>query len=256
MPKRFIATFDQHYGFQRRNGHKYPIHDEAAWGAVVEFAKDFKPHTWIHGGDLIDCASISHWNKGKPGQTEGMRLLRDAEEGRKIYLDPVEAIVGKGDLIYITGNHERFLTDLIDEMPSLEGFVDLDHLLHLNRWDVIPQGGGYALGKLYFVHGDQLKGGEHIAKAAVTTYERNIRFGHYHTAQTFTKTSPIDAKLGKTGVAVPCLCSKDVVYGKGQPNRWVQGFQWGYVHDDGMFSDYTSIITNGQFTALGRTYRG
>lgn len=253
--KKFIATYDLHFGFQRRNGHKVPIHDIKAWNAAMAFAKDFRPDTWIHGGDLLDLGVVSHWNKTKPGQIEGLRLIADAEEGRKLFIEPVEELV-KGDKIYITGNHERFLTDLTDEMPSLEGIIDLNHLLKLNKWKVIPQGGGYSLGKLYFIHGDQIRGGEHSAKQAVLNFERNIRFGHFHTYAVYTKTSPIDTKLGKTGIALPCLCTKDVNYGQGKPNRWMQGFSYGYVYEGGAFNDYVVTIIDGKCVVNGKLYKG
>jgi hypothetical protein len=34
------------------------------------------------------------------------------------------------------------------------------------------------------------------------------------------------------------------------------GFNYGYIHDDGTFTDYTPIIVNGRFTANGKTYVG
>ena len=254
--QRFLATFDLHYGHERRGGHKVDLHDPKAWAAVMKFAQDFKPHTWIHGGDMLDCSVISHHNHGKPGATEGMKLLADATEGRAMFIEPVEKLMGNGKLIYIVGNHEDWLTDLTEQIPSLEGIVDLKTLLKLDKWLIIPQGGAYNLGKLTFVHGDQLKGGEGVAKAAVIAYERSIRFGHFHTAQLFTKTSVIDYKNAKTGMAIPCLCTKNPKYGAGMPNRWTQGFLFGYVEDDGMFNDTLVIINNGRFVVHGKAYKG
>ena len=223
----------------------------------MKFAADFKPHTWIHGGDMLDCGVISHHNHGKPGATEGLKLLADATEGRKLFIEPVEKIVGsKGKLVYIIGNHEDWLTDLTDQIPSLEGLIDLKTILKLDKWTIIPQGGVYSLGKLAFVHGDQLKGGEWVTKAAVIAYEKSIRFGHFHTYSAYSKTSALDYKLGKTGVAVPCLCSKTPKYGEGAPNRWMQGFNFGWVNSDGTFSDYVAIITNGSFIWNGKIYSG
>ena len=252
--ERFIATWDLHYGHERRGGHKVALHDPKAWGAVMKFAQDFKPQRWIHGGDMLDCGVISHHNARKPGRTEGLKLLADAEEGRKMFILPVEALTS--NLIYIVGNHEAWLEDVTDEHPALEGIIDLSALLHLQKWKIIPQGHVYNRGKLTFAHGDQIKGGEHVAKAAVISYERSIRFGHHHTAQLYTKTSPLDYKLAKTGMAVPCLCTKDPKYGEGKPNRWMQGFLYGYFHPNGWFNDYMVTILDGKFVVDGRLYRG
>lgn len=252
--KKFIFAPDIHFGWERKNGHKVSIHDMKAVDVMMAFAKEFKPDVFILGGDTLDNNSIAHHNKGKPGRVEGFRLLIDAQDCRKAIIEPIEAL-GANELVFITGNHERFLADMVEEIPGLEGILDIKPLLKLDKWEVIPQGGHFNLGKLTFVHGDQLSGGEHIAKAAVIAYERNIRFGHVHTHQTYTKTSPIDYKNAKTGIAVPCLCKKDPSYGRGKPNKWVQGFNFGYVMKDGTFNDYVVTIIDGKAVINGKVYK-
>lgn len=251
----FAFLTDLHYGYERRHGHKVPLHDIRAFNAAYGFLKDFKPDILIVGGDFLDCGAVSHHNKGAKRSTEGLRLLADATDLRREVLAPLEAL--KADkMVYIVGNHEDWIEDLIEENPGIEGLVDLRKMLGLEKWQVVPQGGYYNLGKLTFMHGDQLSGGEHVAKAAVVAWERSVRFGHVHTFQTYTKVSPIDEKLGRTGVAVPCLCSKGPKYGEGKANRWVQGFNYGYIHSDGSYNDYVAIITNGRTTVHGKVYRG
>lgn len=252
---KFLFATDLHWGYERRNGHKYPLHDEKAWNCVLQFAQDFKPNEVILGGDVLDCGAVSHHNKKKPGNTEGLRLLADAKECRALVIEPLEDLKAK-KFTYITGNHERWLEDLVVAIPGLEGIVDLKSILGLKHWDIIPQGGAYNLGKLTFVHGDQLSGGEHIAKAAVIAYERSIRFGHMHTAQLYTKTSPLDYKNAKTGMAVPCLCGKSPHYGKGKPNKWMQGFNFGYIDAKGQFNDYLVTIIDGRCVINGKEYKG
>jgi hypothetical protein len=186
---------------------------------------------------------------------EGLRLLADADELSLEVMRPLEAL-GAKTMRYHIGNHEDWIDDLIEENPGIEGLVDIRKLLSLDEWDVITQGKYSTLGKLTFMHGDQLKGGANIAKSAVTDWERSVRFGHYHTFQAHTKVSPMDEKLGRTGVSVPCLCSKSPKYGEGRANSWVQGFNYGYVHPDGSYNDYVAIITNGRTMVHGKTYKG
>lgn len=233
-----------------------PLHDTKALGVALKFIEDFKPNHIILGGDMLDCGSISHHNHGKPGAVEGFRLLGDAKELQEALIKPLERLRTKS-LTYIVGNHEDWLTDLVEQIPALEGIVDVASILSLSsRWKIVPQGEAFKLGKLIFVHGDQIKGGEHSAKWAVQAYEANVRFGHHHTFQAFTKTSAIDAN-GHTGVAVPCLCRKGPRYGGGSPNKWMQGFSWGYVGGpNGTFNDYTTIIVNGAATINGKAYFG
>lgn len=252
---KFAFITDLHYGFERRNGHKVPLHDIRAFNATLAFLKDFKPDTLIVGGDFLDCGSISHHNKHAKRSVEGLRLLSDADDLRAEVLDKLEALK-PSKLVYIVGNHEDWIEDLIEENPGIEGLVDLKKMLRLDKWQVVPQGGYYNLGKLTFLHGDQLSGGDHVAKAAVVAWERSIRFGHVHTYQTYTKVSPIDEKLARTGIAVPCLCTKGPKYGEGKANRWVQGFNYGFIHADGSYNDYVAIITNGKTCINGKVYRG
>lgn len=254
--EKFVALWDAHWGYERSGGHRVPLHDPKAISVAMQFVADFKPDHVILGGDILDCGAVSHHRKGKAGQTEGLRILSDAKECREAIIEPLEKLV-KGRLVYHIGNHEDWLQDVIDEMPALEGIVDVKPLLKLERrWEVIAQGKTSRIGKLHFAHGDTVKGGQNPALAAVTNYERNIRFGHFHTFQMATKTTPVDAN-GHTGISVPCLCKKDPAYGENLPNKWMQGFLWGYVNGpEGLFNDYVTVIVNGKAIVNGRLYKG
>lgn len=255
--EKFVFLTDIHWGYERDGSrHKVPLHDQRAVSVAMQFIADFKPDHVVLGGDTLDCGSISHHRRGRTGQLEGLRLLAEAKECREAVIQPLEKLI-KGRLIYHVGNHEDWLKDLTDELPSLEGIVDVRPLLGLGeRWEVVEQGKASKLGKLTFVHGDTVKGGQNPALAAVTNYERNIRFGHFHTFQIATKTTPIDAN-GHTGIAVPCLCKKGHAYGQGAPNKWMQGFLWGYVDGpSGIFADYVSVIVNGKAIINDKIYVG
>lgn len=254
--QKFVALYDLHMGYERRGGHKVALHDPKALSVAMQFIEDFEPDNVILGGDMLDCGAVSHHHRGRGGEVEGLRIVSDAEELIEKVIEPIESAV-PGRLVYHTGNHEDWLNDLSAEMPGLGGMVDVRSVLGLSdRWEVIPVGEASRLGKLVFVHGDQIKGGEHSAKAATVAYESNIRFGHHHTFQIYTKTAAIDAN-GHTGIAVPCLCKKGPRYGGGAPNRWMQGFLWGYTGGPkGSFNDYVSVIIQGSATINGKTYVG
>ena len=104
--QKFAFLTDLHYGFERRNGHKVPLHDQRAIDAALSFLGDFKPDTLILGGDILDCGAISHHNHGKPGRTEGLRLLADADTCSTNFIQPLKALRPK-TVVYITGNHEE-----------------------------------------------------------------------------------------------------------------------------------------------------
>lgn len=255
-PQSFLFATDLHYGYERVGGHKRPLHDPKAMACFLAAVASFKPDRVILGGDILDCGAISHHNKGKSGRTEGLRLLQDVEECQSLFISRLETSV-LGELDFIMGNHEWWLDDQMDEIPGLKGMLSVRRLLNLGpRWTVHPQGSQLDWGKLTFIHGDQLSSGEHCAKNAVTLYERSIRFGHLHTHQVYTKNTPNSRQLAKTGMAVGCLCRKDPSYGRGRPNRWVQGFVYGWVWPDGHYHDIHATILNGRTVVNGRVIRG
>ena len=256
--KRYVNLFDAHWGTERVSGHTKNLHDPACLDAVLAFMSDFKPHHLNLGGDMLDCGSISHWQKGKARSTEGMRLLNDAEGLRNDFLKPARETVVRDDhsLVYIRGNHESWIEDWVDENPTLEGIVDLDRLLGLTPtgWKIILQGGHVKMGKMYIIHGDQFKPNMNIAKKVVETYQRNVHFGHFHTSQSYTTIAPLDDEP-KQGVAVPCLCRRNPGYANSSPNRWMQGFEYGYLLPDGSFFNSTALRINNKFVINGKVYR-
>jgi len=253
--QKFIALYDIHWGFERRDRKKVPIHAPKALAAVAKFAQDFKPDHLLWGGDILDCGAISHHNRKKRLAVEDLRLAEDAA-GLRDYMSAIRSTQPKGSSeYYLLGNHEDWLRDVVEEYPALAGILDIRPLLRLPpSVGVADVGGSISLGKLVFLHGDQLKGGDYAAKRAVEVYARNIRFGHFHQYQVASRCSPLDAGDVHTAVSVPCLCRRDMAYGGGAPNRWSQGFLWGYIGAAG-FSDYVSIITKRGFVALDREYK-
>lgn len=256
---RFVALFDIHYGFERLSTRHYKaIHSMRAIDPIFRFIEDFKPNAFVFGGDNQDFGEISHWNKSRRLSMEGLRLVDSLTGFKREILNPLDKLLPQGAVRkYHLGNHEDWLLDLIEENPALDGLLDLNEQLGLAErgWDVIPMDKTSKIGKLHFAHGQQVKGGENVAKTGVLHWERSIRFGHHHTYQVFTKTSALDARDTHTGVAVPCLCRRDLKYGEGKPNRWVNGFLWGTVYPDGSFTDQVTVIVDGKFYANGKTYR-
>ncbi len=261
---KFIATGDAHVGWERRGGRLVPIHDFKAWQAVCEFARDFKPTAWIEGGDGLDMGPISHWTKDKPFAQVNLPIYREIEFYDAEYLKRMDELtVGRTpEKHWHAGNHLRFLEDFVEKHPGLEGVLSIERELKLKErgWKVFHSNSEphvSRLGKLWFTHGDKLAGGgATAAKRAVEQYERCIRIFHHHTFQVATKVSAVDIKDRKTGMVVPCLCSRNPSYARNRPQAWVNGFLYGYVFPDGSFCDVPVIITGGRFAAEGKVYTG
>lgn len=255
----YVFLPDIHYGFERVQGKKVPLHNPRILDAVGLFLQDFQPDYIIYGGDALDCGPVSHHNRKRNFSIEGLRLVEDAaglaDIMRRYRIAAYDKDRGDTTEVFLEGNHEDWLNDLVEDYPGLAGAFDLKKLL--SPWmTVIPQGEVFKLGKLHFLHGDQVRSSLYPSRWAVDAYEKSVRFGHFHTYQTFTKVSALDAADARTGVAVPCLCNRGPGYGKGAPNRWLNGFNYGYVESGGTYFDMTPIITNNKFVAEGVEYSG
>lgn len=259
----FVGLWDIHYGSDTRRGARGVAHDQRLLDAVLKFVSDYKPKLLVLGGDQLNCGPISHWLKDKRRAQEGIRWTDEVAGFDEDVLSPLEEALPKGaQKVWLDGNHCDWVNDLLDKHPELDSkdgsVLHHSRLLDLKRrgWRYIEQGGHFKAGHLYFIHGDIIRGGQNIAKQAVERSGHNIRLGHHHTFQSFTHTSTVDVRERKTGIAVPCLGALNPAFMENAPNRWVQGFLHGYIHDDGTFADYVSIATNGKFTVNGKVYKG
>lgn len=221
---------------------------------MMAFARDFKPDVFILGGDQLNCGPVSHWNRGKPGRIENFRLKDELELLNKHIMEPVEKIAK--EKIWLDGNHEVWITDLIEEFPSLAGMIEPSAWLPMNRWKSFSQGEIYKLGKLNFIHGDTIGSAKNRAQRLLQMYRRNIRCGHFHTYEAATDVTPYDSKDFHTGVVVPAMAACNAGYMKNRVSNHHQGFLYGWVDKDGSFSDHVMTIINGKFIYNGKVYDG
>lgn len=252
---RGVFFVDSHWGYEIRSGAKRPLHDLAAHEVLRQIVSDWQPQVAVMGGDGLDCGAASHWNRNKPRLTEGLRLEKDAAEYYEQVLEPVARTATERH--YILGNHEHWVDQFVDENPSIEGLVSVDKMLGLsaNGWTLHGQGQTMHVGKLHFMHGDTVQSSIYPARYAVDKYVRSICFGHFHSPQSHTRVSALDASDVHTARAVGCLCRKDPGYGRGAPNRWAQGFLLFEVANDGTFQTYDVNITAGKAVWHGKVYR-
>jgi hypothetical protein len=254
--KKYIYSPDKHVGWENRHGKLVPLHDAQAIKVLLKFARDFKPDIWIEGGDNLDCGPVSHWLKDKHKAKEDLDLWQDCNTYDKLVLDPIDAISSIKERHWMLGNHEDWLSDVVEANPGLADALSWRNLLPaLREWKLVNQGGYVALGKnLRFIHGDTLGGGINVANNAAQKYKNSIRFGHFHSFQTATRYNPFDNLDVNTAIMVPGLCNKNPNYLKGRPSQWLKGFLYGYIHDDGTFHDAVALIINGKTTIGGKTY--
>lgn len=256
--EKFIALFDIHVGFEKKflNGktHLVPTHNVKAIKATLDFAKDFKPDIVVLGGDQLNFAPISHWERGKVKNIEGARIKEDMDVFDDLILSPIEKLKPKKKK-WLFGNHDAWVSQFIEEFPYLEGLIEPENYFDLRskKWDIFYPGEVCKVGKLNFVHGDMIRGGDPVKKAA-SEYYRNLRFGHFHTYGALSIFNMADSKDTKTIIACPSLSSKNPNYRKNAPNRWITGFLYGYIWPDGRYNDYVVIMTEDKFVLNSKFY--
>ena len=263
--KRCVTLFDLHCGWERRRkGTEVkvcPTHNVEATAAAMSFVKDFKPDMVVLGGDQINFAPISHWNKGKLWANDGMKIKREMDILNNAVLGPIEEYCPKAEKKYMIGNHDQWVYDFIDENPAIEGLIEPENYLNLKPrgWEVVGQGEMVWLSPhCGIVHGDNVKNSTKPAYKAMEMYQCNIRQGHHHKLDSYTQYNAADAKDFKTSLVVPCLATTNAVYNKNAPNRCLNGFLFTYIWPNGYFTDYVVVMADNSFVAPGsnKIYRG
>jgi len=260
----FISLYDMHVGFEHvfdspNSRWKYqPTHDEKFIKKVFTFIQDLAPTHVIFGGDQFDFSSISRFNKDSKVAAVGEALEKEYLEWERIFGKNLCALVhfNVPFFTWLIGNHDDRTTEFTSKYPQLTGLIDPVKYLKLKDLGVNIKNRGelYNLGKLWFTHGDQIRASGDIAKNAALHYNRNIRFGHFHTLRSYTLHSAVDAKDVKTAIGVPAMTHRSAAWGKNRPNQCLQGFGYGFVSKKGNFSDYQVVNTPEGFVINGKRY--
>ena len=261
---RFIALFDLHIGkeYIQTKGEMIlqPTHNAAAIEAVRQFSDDFEPHVLLLGGDQINCGPVSHWHNGKPRLTEGFRLKDEMDRLDELVLRPFEDTMLKTGRrkIWLDGNHEAWIQDFLAGNPGVEGLVAPNDYLKLKKrgYELYSQGEIASVGKVHFVHGDVIlgKGAANPAAKLVGAYQRNIRAGHLHTYAAHIQESPVDRQDYHSGIIVPSLSNRCPAFIKYNPNKFMNGFLFGSVWENGEFTDHVMVINKNSFSYGGKIY--
>jgi hypothetical protein len=245
---RAVSAFDAHF----------PHIDTRTWSAILDFMDKNPVDLFVFGGDNLDCGSISHHTKGKPLFRPRGQMKRDLEGFRTVMLEPVEKLLPRRcTKVWLTGNHEDWAAQLIEEQPELDGLLDFPEYLNLVKrgWIVKPQGGHYKHGHLKWIHGDVLTGGQNAPRNALNTYVESVVFGHFHAFASATKILPHYAKYKYQAFATGCVGKLDASYLKKKATGWLNGFAiTEFYGNRGMFSHYPVTVFNGQFAYGGRLY--
>ena len=215
---------------------------------------DHRWDEWIQLGDFMDFDCISKFNEEAFRNVEDKRLFLDYEKGNDI-LDRHQAIIRsknkKAKFTLLEGNHEYRIERLIDKFPVLEGMVEVEKCLKLDKRKInyvrcYQKGDIYKIGKAYFHHG--LYTNRYHASKMVENYGVNIYYGHTHDIQFFPKVVRGKNKTLEGG-SLGCLCEYNQSYIKGNPTNWQQAFAVMYVLPNGFYSLFLVKIFNNSFVS-------
>lgn len=212
--------------------------------------------TWR--GDALDCANLSRHTKGKPRLRKHRGYKQDLDGFTQDILKPIErAVLPSCKLVYICGNHEDWIeSDLLDEMPELDGIVNIPDVLRLEErgWQWVPVGGHIERAGFVLLHGDQIGSGIHVAKKMVDSVNENCVMGHVHRYSAFSKAALVTEKKKQLGATLPCLCTVAPAYAKNAPNAFVVGFGILEEWANNRANLYAPIIMDGKFSFGGALY--
>lgn len=242
-----VSAFDIHY----------PETDFPTLNAIKSFLRGNKVGLFVFGGDNLHCESISHHTKNKPMYRTLGQMKKELDGFKRQVLDPIDVLLPKGcEKVWLTGNHEDWLEQMLEEQPELAGLLDFGEYLELTArgWSVKPQGGSFKKGHLKWIHGDVLSGG-HVQKA-LNTYVENIVYGHFHTAASGTKILPHSKRQKWQAWATGCVGRLDSKYLKNSPTGWLNQFAITEFRERGFFNHYPVTVFDGKFTYGGKTYGG
>lgn len=161
-----------------------PYHDKQVVDKFLKFVEDYEPDGIDIIGDLIDCYSISRFDKNPARKSSLQDELDQAYDFLKTLVEDV-AVRGC-DIRYSEGNHEDRLRKLLwsksKELSTLRD-LSIPTLLHLKDLGIKYHDAEnpYHIGDLWYVHGDVIK--PDAGLSAKTVAERiggSVIMGHSH----------------------------------------------------------------------------
>jgi predicted phosphodiesterase len=230
----------------------FPYQDQPAIDAALEFLGEWRPDLVVIGGDLLDMYSISRFDK----DPERTFRLQDEIDAAKPFVKAVDAL--GADVVYLLGNHEERLANLIRENPGLSRMraMEFPRAVELPpSWTVYPSQTHYRISHLTLLHGD-LKGrgggARHIAANMLGKLKTSILFGHHHRQQCFPE--PGYDKTIRAGFSTGHLSDESKMDYCRCPD-WTTGFASVDIdNESGIFDVRQHLIIGGRFRFNGKTY--
>ena len=199
----------------------FDVHHPQAWALTLKMLPELNLDRIFLLGDIVDFEPFTRFDL-----PPDRRLLLQQEldcairEFRKLRKAMPEAVIE-----FIDGNHERHLNREIFKHPALYGVdkLSIPSLLDLKNFDIqwIKSHPPKKIGKLLFLHGDEIKvGGQYPARNLYLKVSGNVLAGHFHRADLYLHRLA-DGSVHGSWIN-PCLRSLNPIW---QPfSQWHLGF--------------------------------
>ena len=228
-----------------------PYQDHGAMNIVMKMIAQFRPGNVVMNGDMLDCSSLSRFNKAPP---EPEAFKNEVEELCEFITD----VQNYSNVVYIEGNHESRLGKVInDKMPELYGMLDRQSIINdgldtpIEYVSVVPSEsmlewnnelliGHFRIARKYTCY---------TAKALVERFQTNIIQGHSHRLGEYSIRAWGRNLRGFEG---GCLCDINPEYVL-HPN-WQQGFLV-YTDTGGSWNIEIAHINGGKCMFRGNVYK-
>jgi predicted phosphodiesterase len=224
----------------------FPYYHKVGLNATIAHFRKWKPDCIILNGDIIDCYSLSRFEKDPRKRSFAYEL-----DMLKSFFDQLKRLFPKSRIIFVQGNHEaRYEKTILQRVPE---FVDVelfnfDSVIQANKYGIDVLGGKRLIkaGDLNIGHGHEMPSGfaapVNAARGFFMKGKANFLGGHHHATSTHTE-SDINDKI--TGAwSTGCLCELHPYY---MPiNKWNIGAATVEVSKSGMFEVNNFKIINGK----------
>jgi hypothetical protein len=233
----------------------FPFQDDELLHAWLGHLKDLKPDGIDILGDLIDCYTLSRFDKNPARKAS----LQDELEQAEGFLVHVRETAGKDcDIRYSEGNHEdRLRKKLWSKLPDLADLKGLaiPDLLNLKKlgimWHSIQN--PYQIRGLWYAHGDILRQRAGMSAAAkADQIHASVMIGHSHRMGWSPRTTWCGIEDAYEVGHLSDYTQLDYV--RNQPN-WQQG--WAVVEfpaEGGHYVNFVRVLTVGKKRIV--VYRG
>jgi len=232
-----------------------PYHNEEAVWVALDNILSKKPNEVIFS-EMFDFYKVGWWRK----DPKRMSFSDEVDLDQKLVKDLTKEIrkcKSVEKITYIKGNHDvRLDSYLMDKAPELYGWKEITVPEKMNfakyGWDwvdnaelLLAGGSSYHVGKLYFLHGHEVKVSWRAINVAKLYYEKcrvNVIALHIHRTQEWMIRTLAQKFQG--GWTVGCCCSLSSEFSL--HNSWNHGFALVSYDEDGYFSVQNKKIIKGR----------